>query len=249
MAAIRVGNHKLIWGSRTDKNIWFPAKEEVYSTLACNNTLRTRSQASSLDIRQRRPVLVPVRGTDTMDMLNLGIDPDQDYWDEEEELERLQEIEGLREEILDDENKEDEQAEEEEVDQEVSEATLSRKRRGARWKRWRNRRQLGWKARQQRRGRKKNKGGSGSNNGKTNKNQSGNKNKNKNMKKNKKKGGGNKKGGGKKNKNIDIPNKHGVKIRSWGDAMLYDLAADPSEKVDKPKKSIIDPSLGGLGKG
>ena len=184
-----------------------------------------------------------------MDMLNLGIDPDQDYWDEEEELERLQEIEGLREEILDDENKEDEQAEEEEVDQEVSEATLSRKRRGARWKRWRNRRQLGWKARQQRRGRKKNKGGSGSNNGKTNKNQSGNKNKNKNTKKNKKKGGGNKKGGGKKNKNIDIPNKHGVKIRSWGDAMLYDLAADPSEKVDKPKKSAINPSLGGLGKG
>ena len=38
-------------------------------------------------------MLVPIRGVDTMDVLTLDIDADQDYWDEEEELERLQELE------------------------------------------------------------------------------------------------------------------------------------------------------------
>ena len=38
-------------------------------------------------------------------------------------------------------------------------------------------------------------------------------------------------GGGSKNKNILIPNKHGVKIRSFGEIQLFDLAADPAEKV------------------
>ena len=37
---IRVNQHKLIWGSRTEKNIWFPVNEEPYVPSQCNETLR-----------------------------------------------------------------------------------------------------------------------------------------------------------------------------------------------------------------
>ena len=36
----RVNQHKLIWGSRTEKNVWFPVKEEPYQPSVCNATLR-----------------------------------------------------------------------------------------------------------------------------------------------------------------------------------------------------------------
>ena len=36
----RVNQHKIIWGSRTEKNIWFPVKEEPYQPSLCNKTLR-----------------------------------------------------------------------------------------------------------------------------------------------------------------------------------------------------------------
>ena len=56
-------------------------------------------------------------------------------------------------------------------------------------------------------------------------------------------GGGNKKnkknkknGNWKNRKNIDIPNENDVKIRSWGDTMLFNLAEDPEERHDLSKK-------------
>merc|ERR1719500_1243277 len=222
MAALRVNQHKLIWGSRTEKNVWFPVKEEPYQPSLCNKTLRTRSQATTLSIRERKPVLVPIRGVDTMDVLTL--DADQDYWDEEEELERLQEMEEL----------EVEQETEEEVEESESTGTvLTREKRGVRWKRRRHQRELVRSARQERREKRKKKGGSGGNN--KNKNQKGGNKKKQKGHRNKGggKGGNNKKGGGgSKNKNILIPNKHGVKIRSFGEIQLFDLAADPAEKVN-----------------
>merc|ERR1719275_524578 len=126
MAALRwVNQHKLIWGSRTEKNVWFPVKVEPYQPSLCNKTLRNRSQATTLSIRERKPVLVPIRGVDTMDVLTLDIDADQDYRDEEEELERLQEME------------------EQEVEQETEESestgtVLTREKGCVRWKRRRS---------------------------------------------------------------------------------------------------------------
>ena len=114
----------------------------------------------------------------------------------------------------------------------------TREKRGARWKRRRHQRELGRRARQERREKRKKKGGGGNN---KNRNQKGGNKKKHNH--HKKKGGGNKKGGGGyKNKNILIPNKHGVKIRSFGEIQLFDLAADPAEKV-RSKTSCFRSSL------
>ena len=160
-----------------------------------------------------------------MDVLTLDIDADQDYWDEEEELERLQEMD-------------EQEAEQEFEEMESGGVVKSREKRGARWKRRRHQRELGRRARQERREKRKKKGGGGGGGGNNkNRNQKGgNKKKHKGHHRNKGgggKGGNNKKGGGggSKNKNILIPNKHGVKIRSFGEIQLFDLAADPAEKV------------------
>ena len=118
-----------------------------------------------------------------------------------------------------------------------TEAVITRVKRGARWKRKRHQRELGRRARQEKREKRRKKGAGGAGNNK-NRNQKGGSSKKKhNRHKNKGggggKGGNHKKGGGGggKNKNILIPNKHGVKIRSFGEIQLFDLATDPAEKV------------------
>jgi len=197
---------------------WLPGCTFCFSTRLL---LRSRSQAITLSIRERKPVLVPIRGVDTMDVLTLDIDADQDYWDEEEELERLQEME-------------EQEAEEEMEEIESSRTVKPREKRGVRWKRRRHQRELGRRARQERREKRKKKVGGGGGNNKNRNHKGGNKKRHKGQKnKGGGKGGSNKKGGGgNKNKNILIPNKHGVKIRSFGEIQLFDLAADPAEKVN-----------------
>jgi len=86
MAAIRIGDYKLLWGSRTVKDTWFPAKESVINTALCEHVKRTRTQAN-----RTRSISVP-RGIETMDVLNLDIDEDKEYEDEYENLSRIQEI-------------------------------------------------------------------------------------------------------------------------------------------------------------
>ena len=152
--------------------------------------------------------MVPIRGLDTMDKLDLEIDDDKDYWDEEEELARLQEMVAER---LDQGLEDQEQTRENVNIRETRD--LSKK--GNKNKRQRRR------GRQ--RDKKKNKGGGGS---KNNKKGGGGKNQ------------GGKKKGGKKNNNFIIPNKHGVKIRTFGDIQLFDLASDPSEKVESMLKIL-----------
>ena len=83
---IRMGDYKMIWGSRTVKNIWFPAKEEVINTALCDHVKKTRTQANRT-LSSNAP-----RGMETMDVLNLNVDEDKEYEDEYDNLARMQEI-------------------------------------------------------------------------------------------------------------------------------------------------------------
>jgi len=202
MAAIRVGNYKLIWGSRTEKNKWFPAMEQVENEVLCNITLSTRSKSVQSLEQTPRDML-------TMDVLNLGIDPDRDYWEEEDQLAALQELD------MELEQEEGSLVEGKEVIEDM-EGRSERVKRGAnknKRRKWRQQRAY-WRRKGRQGGKKGWK-------------------KNKGNKKGNKGGGG---GGGKKNKNrkknFIIPNNHGVKIRSWGKSQVFDLVSDPNEKVD-----------------
>ena len=44
----RMGDYKMIWGSRTVKNIWFPAKGEVLNTVLCDHVKKTRMKIKSM---------------------------------------------------------------------------------------------------------------------------------------------------------------------------------------------------------
>ena len=66
MILCRVGDYKIIWGSRTEKDIWFPAKEEPRNSALCAEVLRTRSK-----VNRSRSIPVP-RDVLTMDVWKLG---------------------------------------------------------------------------------------------------------------------------------------------------------------------------------
>ena len=86
MAAIRVGDYKLVWGSRTDKDTWFSAKEEMINKALCDQVKRTRTQANRT-MSSNFP-----RGIETMDVFHLDIDEDHEYEDDYDNLARMQEI-------------------------------------------------------------------------------------------------------------------------------------------------------------
>ena len=167
MAALRLGDYKMIWGSRTEKDIWFPAKEEPINQFHCEEILRNRPK-----VNRSRSILAP-RDVQTMDVLKLDVDEDMEYEADYDKLEELQQgdlqaagldlLTGLAESL---------------------------------------RERIGKDA--------KRKGGGG--------------------------GGGNKKN--KKNKknywkkSFVIPNENNVKIRTWGNIMLFNVAEDPEERVD-----------------
>ena len=87
MAAIRVGDYKMIWGSRTTKDTWFEAKEEPINKFVCKETMRTRSKLN------RSRILLP-RGVETMDVLKLDLDEDVEYEDDYDNIETFQEKNG-----------------------------------------------------------------------------------------------------------------------------------------------------------
>ena len=59
-----------MWGSRTEKNVWFPAEEEVVNPVLCEQVQSGRTQAN-----RTRNIAVP-RGIETMDVLNIDFDED-----------------------------------------------------------------------------------------------------------------------------------------------------------------------------
>eukprot|EP00090_Calanus_glacialis_P003487 TRINITY_DN12576_c0_g1_i4.p1 TRINITY_DN12576_c0_g1~~TRINITY_DN12576_c0_g1_i4.p1 ORF type:complete len:319 (+),score=100.19 TRINITY_DN12576_c0_g1_i4:49-957(+) len=86
MAAIRVGDHKLLWGRQPEKDIWFPAQESVVDEDLCDAVKKRRTQPD------RNRSLSEARGMETMDVLNLNVDEDKEYAEEYEYLERIEEI-------------------------------------------------------------------------------------------------------------------------------------------------------------
>jgi len=86
MAAIRIGDYKLIWGSRTEKDIWFQANEEVVNPALCEHVKKTRTQANRT-LSSNDP-----RGMETMDVFSLNVDLDHEYEDDYDNLARMQEI-------------------------------------------------------------------------------------------------------------------------------------------------------------
>ena len=84
MAALRLGDYKIIWGSRTEKDIWFPAKEEPVNRLVCEEILRNRPK-----VNRSRSILAP-RDVQTMDVWKLDVSEDVEYEAEYDKLEELQ---------------------------------------------------------------------------------------------------------------------------------------------------------------
>ena len=166
MAALRLGDYKIIWGSRTQKDTWFPAQEEPVDKVECERLLRRRAT-----LPRNRNILVP-RDNRTMDVWNFDVSEDLEYEEDYDKLEKLQAI-----------DLESDDAEEmTELDEDVQTFSFL----GIR---------LGKEA----------------------------------------KGGNKKKGNGKNKKNKKfqkIPNKNQVKIKSWGDVMLFNLLEDPEERRD-----------------
>ena len=83
MAALRVGEYKMIWGSRTTKDTWFPAQEDPVNKQECSEVLRSRTQMN------RSRILIP-RGLETVDTLDLDIDIYNEYQDDYDFIEQQQ---------------------------------------------------------------------------------------------------------------------------------------------------------------
>ena len=86
MAALRLGDYKIIWGSRTQKDTWFPAKEDPVNKAECAKLLRRRAT-----LHRNRNILVP-RDNRTMDIWNFEVSEDLEYEEDYDKLEKLQAI-------------------------------------------------------------------------------------------------------------------------------------------------------------
>ena len=181
----RIGDYKMIWGSRTTKDTWYKPKEEPLNKFVCNEIKRSRNKAN------RSRILLP-RGVETMDVLKLDIDEDVEYEDDYENIEKVQLNEDPS--IL---------------DKTMSVFSLIGDRFGKGNKYDRESRENYFDK------------------GNNEKNESGG-----NKKKKKKKGGKNKnkKNGGKSNKNMILPNKFGVHIKTFGEIQMFNLKEDPEER-------------------
>lgn len=180
MAAMRIGDYKLIWGSRTTKDDWFKAKEEPMNKFVCNEIQRSRSQAN------RSRILFP-RGMETMDTLKLDVDEDVAYEDDYDMIEKLQADIDIK--------------TRGEIFLENTANVFS---------------MLGDRLGKDHKDGDSVEGRAGG-------------------KKKKKKGNKNNKKGGKNKKNMIIPNKFGVRIKTFGEFQLYNLKTDPEERHDLSK--------------
>merc|ERR1712203_478633 len=86
MAALRLGDYKIIWGSRTQKDTWFPAKEDPVNKVECDKLLRRRAT-----LQRSRSILVP-RDNRTMDIWDFDVSEDLEYEEDYDKLEKLQAI-------------------------------------------------------------------------------------------------------------------------------------------------------------
>ena len=191
----RIGDFKLIWGSRSTKNLWFPVQEEVSNAnkAYCEHIKNTRTKANRT-LENNFP-----RGLETMDVLKIDIDEDKEYEDDYESLARMQEVD------LDFEDTEDLLEEEINSDKTFSVLPLietnTETRNGKSFRRGRGKSNK--KSGEKKKGDKKKKGGSGKN-----------------------------------KKNIPLPNKYGVVIKTWGTQMLFNLREDPEERNDISKDNL-----------
>ena len=86
MAALRLGDYKIIWGSRTQKDTWFPAQEEPVNRAECDKLLRNRASRN-----RNRNILIP-RDNRTMDIWDFDVSEDLEYEEDYDNLEKLQAI-------------------------------------------------------------------------------------------------------------------------------------------------------------
>ena len=192
-----------MWGSKTVKDVWFQAQEEVVNITRCQEIKNKRTPA------ENNRGISEARGIETMDVLNLDTDEDDEYEEEYELLARMQEID-LEEQDGYEQTEYDEDQYNEEEKGIINRAD----------------RHLGIRT-----GRKKSRADIENHNYGDEKNKGNGKNKGGVGKKNKK--GGKKKGGsGKNKKRIPIPNRYGVTIKSWGETRLFNLKYDPEERYD-----------------
>ena len=198
----RVGDHKLLWGSQPEKDIWFAAQESVVDEDLCEAVKKRRTQAD------RNRSFSEARGMETMDVLNLNIDENKEYAEEYEYLARIQEIDLEEQDGYDQTELEEDMA-----------PSITSQIRSARTER----------ILPSRKG--KNKGNNENKNHGEKKKKGNGKNKGGGAHKNKK-GGKKKGGSGKNRKKIPIPNKFGATIKSWGETRLFNLREDPEERTD-----------------
>merc|ERR1711976_125794 len=83
MAALRVGDYKIIWGSRTTKDTWYKPNDVPLNRFVCNQIKKSRTQSN------RSRILIP-RGVETMEVLKLNVSEDQEYEDDYENIEKIQ---------------------------------------------------------------------------------------------------------------------------------------------------------------
>jgi len=89
--AIRVGKYKLIWASRTSKNFWYEAQEEMVDPEKCRQLQKNRTASSNL-------IYTETHGLDSAEIFYIGDNGDQQLWDEAEELENIQRADFIAEE-------------------------------------------------------------------------------------------------------------------------------------------------------
>jgi len=219
MAALRFGKYKLIWGSRTEKNTWFLPQEEVLNEGNCEELHKNRTRSTKLVYSGMDNSIASAR------TLYVGKDDNEELWNEEVELEKIQKQDYIAEERsfldrnveVDDENKNSRRVAKS-IKKTKTKNRLNRK--GSH----KNRNKRRGKTSKKDNKKQKNKGNKKQNN-------KGNKNKGNNKKK-----GNNNKGKKDPNKRTNFKrrfkNRSGVQIKPWGEAQLFDLENDPAEKAD-----------------
>jgi len=224
MAALRVGRYKLIWGSRTEKDIWYLPNEEPINEAVCQRLQQNRTKSPTL---LNSDIDISMTSARTLNTIK---DENEELWQESRELEKIQKQDYIAEERSFREGRQ-----------------LHQKNRGERAKEndeeneGGNKKMKGKKDNSSKRGnnkknsnkRKREKGANKRTEDKRSKNNQRKANKNKNKRGNKK---NKKKTQTKKvwkaNFQRRFTNKNGVEIKPWGEAQLYDLEIDPEEKSD-----------------
>jgi len=79
MAALRYRDYKLVWGSRTKKDVWFSAEEQPLDEGECKAVRQRRTNFTTPSHKSRSSL----RGVETIEEFDLDTDTDAEYWDED----------------------------------------------------------------------------------------------------------------------------------------------------------------------